>query len=37
MPVPKYTDYVVITRGSIGLPGTDDPLNVKESRVFLRI
>ena len=37
MPVQKYTAHVVITRGSISLPGTDDTLKVKESRVFLRI
>ena len=32
-----YTNNSIITRGSIGLPGTDDPLKVKEYRVFLRI
>ena len=36
-PVQKYMEHVVITRCSIGLPGTDDPLKVKESPMFLRI
>ena len=36
-PVHKYTEHVVVNRGSIGLLGTDDPLKVKESHVFLRI
>ena len=35
--VQKYTEHIVTTRGSIGLTGTDDPLKVKESRVFPRI
>ena len=34
--VQRYTEHVVTVQGLIGLPGTDDYLRVKESRLFLR-
>ena len=37
IPVQKYTENVVIIRGFVGLPSTEDTLKVKESRVFLCI
>ena len=33
-PVQKYKEHVVITQCSICLPGTDDPLKMKDSLVF---
>ena len=37
MLIQKYTEHVLLTRSYTGLPDTDDPLKVKESRVFLHI
>ena len=36
-PVKKYTKHDIITRGSIDLTGTGDPLKLKEYQVFLSI
>ena len=35
--VQRYMEHVVTIRFSVGLPGTDDPLNLKEFLVFLLI
>ena len=33
-PAEKYTAHVIIIGGSVGLPGTDDPLKVKYYQLF---
>ena len=37
MSVQKYTNHVVVIQRSIGLPGTDDTLKIKDTLVYLLI
>ena len=36
-PAQRYTEHIVTFQGSVGLPGTGDPLKMKKSHIFLRV